>query len=135
VISWFLNLFFQIQLVPPHAGLLRLAHSKLNARHVDPLCRAIFAAKERADSRADTDADWYGDTYADADREVARGGEGRSRGITGLDLRGNILDAAAVTQLVQCLAVGLHSLPGVRLVSWNILADWLSSIEPCFDAQ
>lgn len=74
-------------------GLLRLAHSKLNVRHVEPLCQAISAAKKRADSRADSRADGVAD------------GEGRARlpGITGLDLRDNILDAAAVARLVECL--------------------------------
>ena len=74
-----------------HAGFLRLAHSKLNARHVEPLCRAISAAKERADISAATDTNDADNTQTD------RGG------VTGLDLRDNILDGAAVARLVECL--------------------------------
>jgi hypothetical protein len=39
------------------------------------------------------------------------------------ELRGNVVE----------LEVGLHSLPGVRLLLHGTY--WLSSIEPCFDSQ
>jgi hypothetical protein len=42
---------------------------------------------------------------------------------------------ARAAALVNARCLGLHSLPGgVRLVTWNG-PHWLSSIEPCFDAQ
>jgi len=64
-------------------GVLRLAHSKLSRTHMQPLHQALASAR------------------GDGDGDGAGGRQGT--GVTGLDLRHNVLDAAAMELLVEAL--------------------------------